>query len=450
MKKLVFLGLLVCSWQAPASATTRTAASCSVADIQEQVKKSADGDTVLVPGGSSTWRTTLTIKVGITLNGQGCVVTWPASPPFGYLYVYANTVANTLITGFTFNGSYPAAGSCGGPIHLVSSDSPLTMPYRFYGSTLNVNAGGPSNSDVTLCPFGTGPGLIDHNIWNGSYGEWIQVWGGSTGFDETRWTSDVVPGGPNMVFIEDNTFNNTNPTFVAGVAAYYGAKYVFRHNNVTFFSLDAHAGNSSGVGTRWVEIYQNNFTIPTVNGQSAFWTIRGGSGVSWGNHVLNGCGNNQCPIFLLGPFLKSSDSQTGNWPLPYQAGRGIESPIGKFSYSPFYSWGNDALMGSRSNCAGLGGLCSNYPAYVQIGNSPSSSLCTAQASTNHAANVCDGIEFGPSTSTPPSLLRCESAADLAAGCPVSYVYTPYTYPHPLQNSGTTPAPPVKLSVTVTQ
>lgn len=455
LRKLFYLALLFILWHLPLQATTRTAASCSVADIQAQVNLSADGDTVLVPIGAApqTWTTTLTIKVGVTLNGQGCVVTWPSSAPFGFLIVNADTTASAFITGFTFNGSYVQGGHCGGPIRLVTSAG--TMPYRFYRNNVNDSPGGQGqNNDVVICPFGQGPGLIDHNTMTATFtGEFIQVWGGDASFDDAgRWETDIVPGGPNFLFLEDNIFINPSfkragTTFTAGfIASYYGAKWVARHNTITYASFDAHADNGHGAGVRWVEIYDNSLTFPTNNNcQSAFYTIRGGSGVAWGNTMTNGLGNcDNGPGMLLGPFFGSSDRQSGNWPLPYQAGRGIESPAGTFNYSPFYSWGNSTLLGT-SNCSGLHGLCPNnggWPSgnpYVEVGSSPNSSLCTGNRTVNHPANVCDGIELGPSTSGPQTLTRCESAADKTAGCPVSYTYAPYTYPHPLVSGAGSPA-----------
>jgi hypothetical protein len=453
MKKVVFLGILICFWQASASATTRTAASCSVADIQTQVNLSTDGDTVLVPGGSSTWTTTLTINVGLTLNGQGCTVTWPGSAPFGYLVVNAGTVTNTFITGFTFDGAYAQQGACGGPIRLVSAAG--TMPYRFYNNTINPAIGGVGGSNiVVVCPTGLGPGLIDHNTFSGNItGEWVQIWGTGASFsDSTTWETDIVPGGPNFVFLEDNTVTNTSTTGVTGfIASYYGAKWVARHNHLTFANFDAHASNSSGVGVRWAEIYDNDITLPSSTDTcwGAFSTMRGGSGMVWGNTVNNSLGNcSNGPSMVLGPSSGSSDLQTGNWPLPYQAGRGIESPVGTYNYSPYYSWGNSTSLGTN-NCSSLGGLCPNDTPYAEIGSSPTSSLCTANATISHPANVCDGVEFGPSASAPPSFERCESAADVTAGCPVSYTYTPYTYPHPLQNEGSASIePPSNLQASV--
>lgn len=56
-----------------AGATTRTAATCNLTDVQTQVTASAGGDTVLIPAGSCTWTN------GITLSGKGITVTGAGS-----------------------------------------------------------------------------------------------------------------------------------------------------------------------------------------------------------------------------------------------------------------------------------------------------------------------------------------------------------------------------------
>jgi hypothetical protein len=449
MKKLLLFFVLFLTSSVAAHATTRTAASCSVADIQTQVNASTDGDTVLVPGGTCgagspvTWTTTLTINVGITLDGQGANILWPTAGPSGFLILNADTTASAFITGFTFNGGYiPGAPGC--PIKLSTSNSPPTKSYRFYSNTLTNTV----PQGVMLCAMGTGPGLIDHNSFTTSVNtELIQVYGVQG--DQSTWTSDLVPGGSNFLFVEDNTFTNNDSTYVAGaINDYYGAKLVFRHNTLYFAAVDAHAGPNNGLnGTRWMEVYSNTFKMPTLSNQAYayFSNIRGGSGMFYGNHVTGAPIQRPWPTFTLGLLSGSSDLQTGTWPLNYQAGRGIISNS-LFTYSPYYSWGNDANMGVADNCSKLGGICSTSATYVAIGSGPTDAVnCSV-----HPGGVCDGVEFGPNTSTPPALKRCQSAADVAAGCPVSYTYTPYTYPHPLQGvsrNASTP-PPTNLTAVI--
>jgi hypothetical protein len=66
---------------------------------------------------------------------------------------------------------------------------------------------------------------------------------------------------------------------------------------------------------------------------------------------------------------------------------------------------------------------------VQLGMS---TAACASISPNHSP--CDVVAL---TSHPSTLTRCQTAADVTAGCPVTYTYTPYTYPHPLDTSAAT-------------
>jgi hypothetical protein len=75
-KSLPFAIILMAFLPYGTRANTYTAASCSFSDVQSQVSSANDGDTVLVSGGgNATWSTPLMVSKGITLNGQGCVIT---------------------------------------------------------------------------------------------------------------------------------------------------------------------------------------------------------------------------------------------------------------------------------------------------------------------------------------------------------------------------------------
>jgi hypothetical protein len=414
----------------PADATTSTsdsgtpaatvkAASCSASDVQAAINAAATGDTILVTGGC-TWNSKVTVHAGITLNGQGTTTITFTSP--GALVTTADTVATTTVIGFTFLGAYDPVNEP--PIVFYTSASPTSKPFRFSHNTLNDN-----HSRGTIVRIhGLGPGLIDHNGFTSNQGEEVtQVDGDSS---STSWTRDL-PAQADMLYYEDNSLLNLDPTYVSSLTNnYYGATTVVRHNTIAFGVVDAHAGNLNYnlSGTRWMEVYANTFVLHSGTSiQSIYSEIRGGSGVWWGNHNQGTPNQGPYPTTVLGPFCPSSDPCSGTWPLPWQAGRGIQ--VGStYAYSPFYSWGNDAVMGQHFNCAGKGGICSNDGAYVQVGTAPTD----AANCSGHPGNVCDGVEFGPSASTPPvQLKRCQSAADVAAGCPVSYTYAPYVYPHPL-------------------
>src|SRR4029079_14210956 len=130
--------------------------------------------------------------------------------------------------------------------------------------------------DVMVRVHGNGPGLIDHNTFEAADGPNEMIHNEGLGaFEDGGWSDDVTPGGPDMVFIEDNTFffdieafNDTPPNYFWGASAvqsYYGARTVFRHNVCDNTQVDQH-GTPGMIGARWWEIYENTFH--TGNGAS--------------------------------------------------------------------------------------------------------------------------------------------------------------------------------------
>jgi hypothetical protein len=75
MKKFYFLFLAALLtglfFGAQAQAATINAASCSRANVQTAITAASEGDTVLIPSGSCTWTTTITIDKAIIIKGQG-------------------------------------------------------------------------------------------------------------------------------------------------------------------------------------------------------------------------------------------------------------------------------------------------------------------------------------------------------------------------------------------
>jgi hypothetical protein len=399
-------------------ANTSTAASCAASDIQAQVNISNDGDTVLVPPGAApaTWSTAIRISKGITLNGQGCTATFSGS---GQINISADAAASFFLTGFTFYGS-----NGGGVLYALTSNSPPTKTFRIYGNTFD--DGSPATQGVIIAVGGNGPGLIDHNIFVAHHGadEIIHNQGLQSPSNFGGWSDDVTPGGSNFLFIESNTFtyNSTSGYFdgTSAIENYYGARTVFRYNIVNNMQFDAHgsapgacSGNGTENNTRWWEVYNNTFNVNDLN-QSNYTALRGGSGVVFNNLAT---GSN-----LVGGSIEfQEDCSSGNYPINTQVGRGINQSTS----NPAYAWGNASALKISSGSS-----------FIDIGSSL----------TGCSHNPCDVV----STPTQPvTLMRCESAADVATGCPVSYTYTPYVFPHPLTNGSTQgPAPPTNLTATV--
>jgi hypothetical protein len=397
--RIHIISALVLLWCVPARANIITAATCSAADVQTAINSAVDGDTVNVPGPCSVaWAGApgVTISKGITLNGGGNV-TLTASYSIS---LQSSATASARVTGFTFSG--------GGDLNngnIKGSGSKTNATWRIDHNTF------PTAGSCVIAAWSNAPGLIDHNTFaQGGGVESIHNFGTGSG-DTSGWVDDIVPGGPTMVFVEDNTFNNTSTTVVASaVQSYYGARTVVRHNTMIYSHVDQH-GTPGSVGARWWEVYENTFNTPNVN-QSEYITMRAGSGVVFNNHhtgTNTGSFNN----------ITFKEEDTGTWPLAFQIGSGINGQTnqhstcagGTLNSSPAYAWGNDSIM-----------------------------------TVSPQSGVQLNRDLFSSATQPATLLRFEQAAD---ACSTTYIYTPYPYPHPLQGtSPATPAAPTGLAAVV--
>lgn len=346
---------------------------------------------MLIPGPCSpSWSSGVTIASprGITLEPTGGAVSISGAPA---LTINQNASMSTRITGLTFT----SVGRSSHPTILILGNfSPPSATARIDHNTFS-----STSSGTWIETVGGAPVLIDHNSLSaGAAAEMIHNVAFGPGNGTTiGWTTDVVPGSANMVFIEDNTFVCTDTTFLCNVVqSYYGARTVVRHNTSNFSQVDQH-GTPGLPWARWWEIYGNTFYTHGLH-QCCYMELRGGSGVVWGNthaDTNNGAGGIGLHVEASGC---SGTYPSSGYPATDQIGRGINQTA-----SPAYFWNNSSDM---PVLGGQGDRC-----------------------------LASNIDYFVSPSQPMTLQRCESAADLTAGCPVFYNYTPYTYPFPLDANG---------------
>jgi hypothetical protein len=401
---LSMVAVLVCGpFSRGVWAATYTATSCSYAAFNTALSSAHDGDTVIGPsgGGSATWSNVLTVGVGITLNFNGCTITFTRNS--GGITVNTDSTSFVMTNG-TFsqcqtNGSYPVGIN-------MASGPPYNAPWRIYNITFTDDSSGGTCYGFV----GLGPGLYDHNTitTNTDAAETIHILGGNEGCTSC-WTEDVVPGSANMPIFENDVWTESSSSnYCQGEEGNYGAVFTIRDSQLNNCQIDVHGGPPSN---RWIEFYNNTFN----NGccaSGAFIDWRGGSGLFYGNTV-NGTPKGGTST-NLGPIGGSSDN-TGSYPVAYQFGMGIDGT----HYSPTYLWGSGAPEQ-------LTNIYNRTTAQVQIGS-------TYNDCSGLSGSLCNAVV---TASQPATLERCESAADVAAGCPVSYTYTPYQYPHPLDTCPT--------------
>lgn len=137
-------------------------------------------------------------------------------------------------------------------------------------------------------PASSGGGAYGQNVLG--YG--VEVHGSGRTAD---WISDVsqIYGkydyGKSVVYVEDSYFSRWRHC----IASASGAHYVFRYNiletNCGFNDIDEHGNGWNDVGTRLVEVYNNNCRLPTLTdtwnteGVSYWFQLRGGDGLIFNN-----------------------------------------------------------------------------------------------------------------------------------------------------------------------
>src|SRR5438132_1096971 len=242
------------------------ALSISFTDVSAAIGLAKEGDTVVVPAGSASWTSTLTVTKGITLQGQSTVSgagTKNASATDA-TNIIDNTGSNGLIkvqltptqhfrlTGLTFS-----KGTGNGTVVTLSGNGP----------------GPHMNMEVDHCHFSDFPGeainvsgwtygVADHNYMHTSTGGTCFMVGTSNYnggvLGHGAWADYPWFGTDKFFFIEDNSMkgNGSEPTS-GNIDAMFGARLVVRHNDFTNCRLGWHGTEGAYRGTRAVECYAN-------------------------------------------------------------------------------------------------------------------------------------------------------------------------------------------------
>jgi hypothetical protein len=386
---IVFFGLLGVLTQA--NAITRTAASPSFIDVNAAINgrkdsKGAtwqplhDGDTLVIPAGSATWRSTVTIKnKSLTVKGAGIGLTNITADPTaksGTIFRIENCGSKFVsVSDITWIGS-----SVGNKATFVVGKGirDVNTNIRLHHMHFVVNRRG-----VML--LGRVEGVIDHCTFRCSLKascQGVTVWGdaqyrlvpGKTAASfppGTAWTAAAVFGDSHRAFIEDCDFDFDYKNDAA-VEGYYGAKYCVRYCTIKNTLLGSH-GLDSGVSSMHnYEAYNNAFQTTSYTGVSL--GVRGGTALLWGNTRVDASGTHgpfniklECyratgkAIFgnLKGGFITGSNPYDGNqsgvasdlsgtdpcgWPALESVGTTgpitLLSDHSTMNLSPVYTWNN--------------------------------------------------------------------------------------------------------------
>jgi hypothetical protein len=346
----------------------------------------SEGDIVSIPGGTSTWSSTLFISKAITIQGSGkstTIINVDIDPVF---FVRLSSDVSVRVTGIAFTQS--------GNLYTAVRVRP-----NVYGNVLR-------SIRIDNCKFTNGTRTL--NIQADTYGvidsnEFINcnIAVGFEGNNNSSWQLPIAAGTANAMFIEDNTFTITNSAPTEPNELIYhqeGARSVTRYNTfeagtytagaALFF--DSHGSWVTG-GNRYrgqpiIEMYRN--TLNCNNSYRAV-NIRGGSVLLHDN--TGNC--NSIYQFHLENY------QTNSWPQPDQL------------YNSFM-WNN------------TGSMSYDFPESQTVIQQNRDYFLHAPASSGGKETL---VNYGLGGMTFSS-----------SGANAYYPYTEFIYPHPLRSGLTNP------------
>lgn len=325
----ILLGALVLSSMsittAYAQTAVKSAASCSQADVQAAINSATNGNTVLVPAGTCTWNSSVSISnktiiiKGAGRTSTGTVINYGGSGHTLVNIAPGSQTGRVEVTGFKFSGGDSNYWS---GMHIQFSGPNKWRNLRIYNNTF---AGGRNNvirGDTTV------EGLIDNNIFQGSSHS-IQFDGGGS----ADWSAPVEYGGPGFFFVENNTFDNLDTAGSTGwfaVDTMNGGKVVFRYNTLKNAFWENHDRCRNGLpSNRAFEIYNNTFTHDSSGWKAV--DLSSGDGVIFGNTFSSSWS------IAIGAY----DSREGSCSLPGNEVLGAIAPV--------YTWGNKRQNGSSAD-----------------------------------------------------------------------------------------------------
>jgi hypothetical protein len=438
---LLSFALAAVTLVSPAWAVDRVAPSCNDVDVQAAVNASADGDRIVIPAGNCTWTRNVGISKAVKLTGSGTVPSVGAATSGGttinvnvsaydVLDLHESAAGHIEVSNLTFvvdSGASAHPQCCvvffsstsGGQVVILHH---LTFSYHRPNGTAINNAA--SRGVIYKNLFQNDPPVAPLYL-NANGGVRCKLQQDAAA---VLWATPSTMGvadsaGTSNLYIEDNVFLNFTGESIDNDD---GCRTVIRYNTFDNSSAVSHGHDTSPVGPRHWEFYNNTFICSRAGNIGGWINHRGGSGVMADNilpDITSVCALNSLKPSITMTVQALWRAAAGCYPGPYpwwhQFGWGWTSGgVSSQALEPTYIWNNTKTPG---------GVASMDPV------------------------VFDGLnECGPSA--PSSLDYIKSGREYILGAKPNY--QKYTYPHPLTSatqSIAAPAPtpiaaPVQTSV----
>ena len=370
-----------------AGATTINANSASESDVAAAISSATNGDTVIIPAGTSTWTRTLSVKKAIELRGAGIGNTIIKDGVQQGQTISVALVPGkvTRITGIEFQDGGRPNGTGGAPIGVFRIDGSNTD-----GSQLRWDHCKFDNLNGFFVPD-TVIGVFDHNIvmigQKGGTPEFMYPYGmrwNGGWYGDGSWAAPAGWGSSQFLFLEDNTFINSNPTYQGYFTdGFGGARIVVRHNTSSGGIFSNHGTESSGRirSARAFEIYKNNISCNNLNrfpGGS-----RGGSTLFHDNKITN-CGGGVAQFNLDAYRMFNSFA-------PFGGGDGTNGWDKNNPGNPFYSGTASAVGANTVSVSGSPWTADQWKGYTVKRNA--GGFAYIQTNTSNTITFANGV-FG--------------------------------------------------------
>jgi hypothetical protein len=341
------------------------AASPSLDSVTAAIASAVDGDTVVIPAGTASWTSQITVTKGITIQGQTTtdsakgtandqtvLVDNLASVPGdqGFFRCGAYGGQSLRITGITFTGvgGRTTGTYSKGAISVGGTSTQVRIDHCHFIALKH------SPSIHIYVPSG----VADHNVWNNTASTCFSFTfdNGGVPYGDQAFAQPAGWGSSAFFFVEDCYLDNSNNgahNGGGGMDATYGGKYVVRHCYLRDIEILCHGTEDNRVrGGRAQEIYNNEYHMDystTLDG------IRSGSLITHDNTYFgtapNGYGMQTYRMFHKyagAPWLGASGDN--NWDVNVTEADGITHIDG---HAPYLFESGTVTSGSEDVINGL-------------------------------------------------------------------------------------------------
>lgn len=322
-------------WNGNAYGQTIAASSCLQSDVQSALSSAAAGSTIMLPAGTCTWTSSLSVSIGVSIIGAGqgstiilddinqapmFSVTLPSASSFFRLSAVALEPSSSLTGAMTPTGGGTVAnisGTCSSSTCSQIRVDHILMTgwvYSTYGASTNNFDGFYYNMNDVF-------GVLDHwTVSEASFGEIVDFNYGSYlgvgSYGDNSWAQPDSLGTANALFVENGTFTDSGAMqYLTETEHEGGGRFVVRDNTLSDTGVYMHGTETTNRnrGGRQFEVYNNNFTFDSADTGQSVMTARSGTGLFFNNTIATTSGGAVGGVLTLGDFRTFSAFSPWGW-----------------------------------------------------------------------------------------------------------------------------------------